>query len=96
MQGATVDLRSVLVILYLGITGTGLSQYTWSKSLSLLPASTCSLFYPLQALFSALLGALILSEQFSRASSSALRSSERMLPSTPGRAAANPPRGINA
>lgn len=64
VQGATVDLKSVLVILYLGITGTGLSQYTWSKSLSLLPASTCSLFYPLQALFSALLGALILSEQF--------------------------------
>lgn len=64
VQGAQLDLRSLLVILYLGITGTGLSQFTWAKSLSLLPASTCSLFYPLQALFSAILGALILSEQF--------------------------------
>lgn len=63
-QGATLDLKSILVVLYLGITGTGLAQYTWTKSLSLLPASTCSLFYPLQALFSALLGAMILNEQF--------------------------------
>lgn len=64
VQGATIDLKSILVICYLGITGTGISQYTWAKSLSILPASTCSLFYPLQALFSALLGALILHEQF--------------------------------
>lgn len=64
VQGATLDLKSILVICYLGITGTGISHYTWAKSLSILPASTCSLFYPLQALFSALLGALILHEQF--------------------------------
>ena len=55
----------VLVILYLGFCGSGLAQYTWTKCLSMLPASTCSLFYPLQPTFSALLGALLLQESFS-------------------------------
>lgn len=62
--GVEVDLKSVLVVLYLGLIGSGLAQYTWTSSLSKLPASTCSLFYPLQPLFSALLGALILKETF--------------------------------
>jgi drug/metabolite transporter (DMT)-like permease len=44
--------------------GAGLAQFTWAKCLSMLPASTCSLFYPLQAVFAAILGALILGEQF--------------------------------
>lgn len=57
----------VLVILYLGFFGSGVAQYTWTKCLSLLPASTCSLFYPLQPAFSALLGALILRETFTPA-----------------------------
>lgn len=52
------------IILYLGLIGSGLSQFTWAKSLSALPASTCSLFYPLQPIFSALLGVLILGETF--------------------------------
>lgn len=56
--------KSVMVILYLGLIGSGVAQYTWTKCLSVLPASTCSLFYPLQAVFSALLGALILKETF--------------------------------
>lgn len=56
--------KCVLVILYLGVVGSGVSQYTWTKCLGILPASTCSLFYPLQAVFSALLGALILHETF--------------------------------
>lgn len=56
--------RAVLAILYLGIFGSGVAQYTWTKCLSILPASTCSLFYPLQPAFSALLGALILKETF--------------------------------
>lgn len=63
-QGAVFTPFNILVVLYLGIAGTGISQYTWSKSLSILPASTCSLFYPLQAMFSALLGAMILKEHF--------------------------------
>ncbi len=52
------------VILYLGFAGSGAAQYTWTKCLSLLPASTCSLFYPLQPAFSALLGAWLLGETF--------------------------------
>lgn len=56
------DAVTILILLYLGVIGSGLAQLTWTVSLSLLPASTCSLFYPLQAVFSALLGALLLQE----------------------------------
>lgn len=59
--------KVVLVILYLGIFGSGVAQYSWTRCLSLLPASTCSLFYPLQPAFSALLGAVILGETFTPA-----------------------------
>lgn len=62
-----VSLKAVLAILYLGFLGSGLAQFTWTKSLSQLPASTCSLFYPLQPAFSALLGAVILKERFNAA-----------------------------
>ena len=41
-----------------------IAQYTWTRCLSILPASTCSLFYPLQPVFAALLGAVILKETF--------------------------------
>lgn len=54
----------VLTVLYLGLIGSGFTQFTWTKSLSMLPASTCSLFYPLQAVFAAVLGAIILQETF--------------------------------
>lgn len=53
------------ILLYLGFAGSGVAQYTWTKCLSILPASTCSLFYPLQPAFSALLGAWLLGETFS-------------------------------
>jgi drug/metabolite transporter (DMT)-like permease len=63
-QPVHVDQKGILVVLYLGLVGSGVAQYTWTKCLSLLPASTCSLFYPLQPVFSAILGALILGETF--------------------------------
>ena len=66
-QPFTIDVSAVLVILYLGFFGSGVAQFTWVKSLSLLPASTCSLFYPLQPVFAAVLGALILGERFTPA-----------------------------
>ena len=66
-QPPVLSPRVILTILYLGIFGSGVAQYTWTKCLSILPASTCSLFYPLQPAFSALLGALILKERFSPA-----------------------------
>lgn len=66
-QPPVVSLKAVLAILYLGFFGSGLAQFTWTESLSRLPASTCSLFYPLQPAFSALLGAVILKERFNAA-----------------------------
>ena len=66
-QPFTIDVSVVLVILYLGFFGSGVAQFTWVKSLSMLPASTCSLFYPLQPVFAAVLGALILGERFTPA-----------------------------
>ena len=66
-QPVSFSPKVVLVILYLGFFGSGVAQYTWTKCLSLLPASTCSLFYPLQPAFSALLGGLILKETFTPA-----------------------------
>lgn len=62
--GTGLSMNNILVVLYLGLIGSGLAQYTWTASLSQLPASTCSLFYPLQPMFSALLGMLILHETF--------------------------------
>lgn len=64
-QPFEINGKVVLVLLYLGFIGSALAQYTWVKCLSVLPASTCSLFYPLQPVFSALLGAVILGETFS-------------------------------
>lgn len=58
------EMAGILVVLYLGLVGSGLAQYTWTASLAELPASTCSLFYPLQPMFSALLGMLLLNETF--------------------------------
>ena len=66
-QQVHISFKVVFVILFLGIFGSGLSQFTWTKCLSLLPASTCSLFYPLQPVFAALLGAWLLGEQFNPA-----------------------------
>lgn len=63
-QPVSFSPKCAAVILYLGFVGSGLSQFTWTKCLSVLPASTCSLFYPLQPVFSAILGALILKETF--------------------------------
>ena len=58
----TINATAVIVLIYLGIVGSGLAQFTWTKSLSLLPAVTCSLFYPLQPVFTTIMGALFLGE----------------------------------
>lgn len=66
LEPSSVNLtwQAVGAILYLGIAGTGLAQFCWSRSLSKLEASFCSMFYPLQAVFSAILGAILLGERF--------------------------------
>ena len=64
--GITVDFPCVLGILYMGIVCTALAYLLWNKSLSMLEASTCSLFYPVQPLVSVLLGFLFLQEAIDR------------------------------
>ena len=59
-----LSLTTVAALLYLGIVGTGVGQVGWSRCLQLKEASFCSMFYPLQPVFSALLGALLLGETF--------------------------------
>lgn len=61
-QPVKFTVENIGVLLYLGLIGSGLSHYTWTQSLAILPASTCSLFYPLQPIFAAILGFLILGE----------------------------------
>ena len=58
-----VSLLTFLCILYSGLFGTAIPQFLWNYSLSKLPASTCSMFYPLMPVFSAILGAALLGEK---------------------------------
>ncbi|MBQ5960946.1 MAG: DMT family transporter [Firmicutes bacterium] len=53
----------VLSLLYMGVFGTAAAHTLWNLSLQRLEASTCSAFYPLQPLVSALLGMWLLHEQ---------------------------------
>lgn len=56
------DLPSILSLLYMGLICTGLAHFLWNKSLSVLPAGNCSLFYPIQPVTSVLFGVLFLGE----------------------------------
>jgi len=49
-------------IIYIGIVCTAGGLLFWNKALELLDAATCSLFYPIQPLTSAILGILFLGE----------------------------------
>lgn len=62
-----IDAIGVLTVAYLALAGTAFAQFTWAQALARFPAGTCSLFYPLQAVFSALLGAALLNEKFTAA-----------------------------
>jgi drug/metabolite transporter (DMT)-like permease len=52
----------VAAVLYVGIICTSLALFLWNKALSMADAATCSLFYPIQPLVSALLGTMLLGE----------------------------------
>lgn len=58
----TIDLPAFLSIAYMGVVCTGVAHFLWNKSLSLLPASTCSMFYPIQPITAILLGVALLGE----------------------------------
>ena len=62
-NGIQLQNGAVLAVLYMGIFTTGMAQYLWGKSLAALDAGVCSMFYPLQPVFSVILGRLFLSEQ---------------------------------
>ena len=53
----------VFCLLYSGSVGTALPHFLWNYGLEHLPASTCTMFYPLMPLTSALLGAPLLGEK---------------------------------
>ena len=55
--------ESVLAVLYMGLMGTAAAHTLWNVSLSLMDASFCSMFYPMQPLVSAILGVLVLGER---------------------------------
>ncbi len=62
-HGEIFSARNLLCFFYLGVICTALPNILWNKSLSLVEASTCSLFYPLQPLVSVLLGVTLLGER---------------------------------
>ena len=57
---------AILACLFVAIVGTAVAHTCWNKSLQLLKASTCSMFYPLQPLVSAVLGVVMLHEVITR------------------------------
>jgi drug/metabolite transporter (DMT)-like permease len=52
----------LVCLLYMGVVCTAIPQLFWNKSLSMVEAGTCSLFYPLQPLVSVLLAWAVLGE----------------------------------
>lgn len=62
MTPFSLNLSAVAALIYMAAACTALGHTLWNKSLQLLPASTCSMLYPLQPLTSAVLGVLLLHE----------------------------------
>lgn len=57
-----LDGITILALLYMSVFCTALAYTLWNKALGEMEASKCSSFYPLQPLFSALLGSIFLNE----------------------------------
>ena len=64
-QIADLSPAIVIWIIYIGIICTAGGLLFWNKALELVDAATCSLFYPIQPLTSAILGVLFLDEVLS-------------------------------
>ena len=65
LQSAAIalPLSSILAVLFMALVGTATAHTLWNTSLSLMDASFCSMFYPLQPLVSAVLGVVVLGEK---------------------------------
>jgi len=59
----SLPIESALAVLFMGIVGTAVAHTLWNTSLSLMDASFCSMFYPMQPLTAAVLGVVILGER---------------------------------
>lgn len=59
-------LPAVISILYLAVFATALAHFLWNRALLAAPAGTCSLFYPVQPLTSAIMGILVLQEAITK------------------------------
>ena len=57
-----ISLKAFGAVVYMAVFCTAIAQTLWNKCLGAMNAAQCSAFYPLQAVFSALLGFLILEE----------------------------------
>lgn len=57
-----ITFTGILALSYIGLVCTALSHTLYNKSLQLLDVTTCSLFYPIQPLTSAVLGIILLGE----------------------------------
>lgn len=64
-QPCTLTTQGLLAVLYMGLLCTAGAHSLWNLSLSLMDASFCSMFYPLQPLVSSVLGVLVLGEAIS-------------------------------
>ncbi|HJC63975.1 MAG TPA: DMT family transporter [Candidatus Blautia merdavium] len=62
IKPCSITPAAITSCLYLGIAGTAIAHTFWNKSIKILNASTCSMWYPLQPLVSALLGIVLLGE----------------------------------
>lgn len=58
-----LTLGGIASLIYIALVCTALSHILWNKSLKLLDATTCSLFYPIQPLTSAVLAIVFLGEK---------------------------------
>lgn len=61
-----IDIVVIAALIYMGLVCTALAHVLWNKSLSILDASRCSLFYPIQPLVATLLGILFLNERINK------------------------------
>lgn len=62
----TFSTTAVLAVIYMAVFCTAVAHTLWNKSLQLLSAGSCSMFYVLQPLNSSILGVVILHEKLSR------------------------------
>ena len=62
-EGFVLSVNGAVSVLYIAFVCTALSHVFWNRALKLLPATTCSLFYPIQPLTSAVLAVAVLGEK---------------------------------